>query len=266
MISSNLDRTEERIATHAPFESQCPLQIGAVSLPSCSFVAVQLCVAPGTSLPARLSGVRALYSPDTLELVFSGYTGTEIGTSTLTGVRSISSALVSACILNKYKVITGHVTMQRDVVQLMHSACVAAGGTVSVPQTDFLLIPECVRPMPSGCMRSVGLDGVYSTADFTLHGSGRMELDLAVNSGVLTANGIGQVDELQYEDKGAYIVIGQNGINTIVLQNTSGDATTIPDLEGYNISIRAGITSNLRVRTGAGEITFGGVLDATVSD
>lgn len=241
LISTNIDRTDSRLNTKAPFQWDCHLKIGETVLPAGAFLSIRIQCTENIRPPVRLHSVSVKGPAGSAE--FRDADGTVVGTWALF-ISSLSMGLISSFIYSPEGVIIGQITCDSDTPALLLGAARNVEGKTVTDNNDFKLLPQCHIPSLAGLCKSFNINGKTRTTDTILSTGTRTEAKFEAGTYTISLMGA-------YKEPPAIL----NGITSITVDGISIDA------KGKHLLVHHGITSNLRVLNQGSTIQFKGVKD-----
>lgn len=258
----NIDKHDAAYNTNAPFEYNCPLKLGNISIPPAGFLSIKIYCTEDMRPPVRLHSVTT-NADGTANVEFRDSDSTVVGywkaapvaadTAYITG--GLSADYVSAFIHTEHGVITGHVYCQKDIPSMLVSAAKAQNGEVTSDTQDFVLLPQCHTMTLNGAMRSITVNGTKHTGNVRLQ-AGKYLKDTSTGNNIAPSC----IGKYSRDDTEAEV---QDGVTRLaMIKRIDGiDHIAQYNIAGKHLIIKAGITSNIRVLKDSGIIILKGVAD-----
>lgn len=257
----NIDKHDAAYNTNAPFEYNCPLKLGGISIPPAGFLSIKIYCTEDMRPPVRLSSVTT-NADGTANVEFSDADSRIIGYWKASPIDAgsvyITGGLpdyVSDFICTEHGVITGHVYCQKDIPSMLVSAAKSGNGEVTSDSQDFVLLPQCHTMTLNGAMRAISVNGIDHTGDVRLQ-AGKYLKDASVGNNV-APNCIGKYSR-DTEEAEVHDGVTRLAVRKII---NNQDHVSTYDAAGKHLIIKAGIVSNIRVLKDSGVLVLKGVAD-----
>lgn len=256
MIQANSDLSSDRLLSGYPFEAACSQSLGAgATLPHGAIESLMLDIAPDAAPPVRMAAVR-LVGDRSCEAVFRDSTGDIVAIWTCHLDSPGLSGACSSFVFGPNGDVRGTIRFSVAHTGSLIAAAQRAGGSFTPDLDDFVVLPWCLRVRPFPAAMAVSVNGVTLLSDVEIVAGDGVE---ATGDGVISLSIPGT----------AYSGAAENGPCLLVVPDwavVEGEVTapTSEDpvwLGARGLSVRSGITSNLRVSTRQGGLRLSGPED-----
>ena len=237
MRTSNIDISDARLNTKAPFQWNCPLRLWGSTLPSGAFISIKVYLPETAKPPVRL------YQITEQEAIFHDATGALLGSMDLAVKAPNSDGYVLSFIKSPDGILVGHVAAELQTSAILKQAAILAGGTFYTAPNDFVLLPQCHVQALSGKARVIRVDGVQSYPNAYLYSGSQVMTSVVGDTCTFSLYG-------DYKP-----TLTKNRICNLVVNGTSYS------VQNQHLLLIPGVQSNLRIVKDVSGLTFKGVKD-----
>lgn len=248
---NNLDRTAEGSISNWPFTYESTRDTGDGIVEAGGFLSVSINVDQSVALPCRFKGVTA-----DGRIVICDAAGAEVCSGQLYAA-SDQSDYSSFFLYDQYAALRGFICCKTDVCIQLWMLSKYANDMHYFGNKAFVLLPQCHVQSMQGTVKTFGVNGRFTAANLIIRCSDAVDhrtWNVLPERVDVTEN-----DTTHHKLSFSVYNIIDPGPNTWCRVYA---ADQIWNVEGCNLIIKAGLTSNLRVITTDASIILRGVLDA----
>ena len=256
MIQANSDILVDRTLSGYPFEASCAQSLGVgATLPSGAIESLMVDISPDAIPPVRLAEIR-LIGDRSCEAVMRDSRGEDVAIWTCHLDSPGLSGACSSFVFGPLGDVRGTIRFAVTHTGALIAAAQRAGGAFATDLDDFVLLPCCLRVRPFPSAMAVSVNGITLLTDVSVTAGDGLETS---GEGTVSLSIPGE----------SVPVVASNGPCRLIVPDwaeVEGESasTTADDpvwLGARSLSVRSGITSNLRVSTRPGGVRLSGPED-----